>query len=158
MATDFTKVMAERSDKELAEILTIRRNDYQSTAIDAAELEFKKRGLETSTFITEEDIKKIKDIAKPVDPAKENLHWYFKILTLGLPGLVLIICKKIFDPVPSLIYFVPITMGIQFVIHRMLHKKGFTKIAKDFKSWCYYSWAIRIAFFILGYLAGTFGH
>ncbi|MCE9539478.1 MAG: hypothetical protein K8R85_09700 [Bacteroidetes bacterium] len=159
MTTDFTEVMAQRSDKQLAEILTLHRNDYQPSAIEAAELEFKKRGLETSTFITEEEIKKSEEIKQPVDPAKENLHWYFKILTLGLPSLVWVICQKIFADSPPLIYsFVPIAIIIQFLIHHFLQEKGFNKIASDFKDWCYYSWIIRIAFFLLGYLVGTFGH
>jgi hypothetical protein len=136
MTTDFTEVMAERSDKQLAEILTVKRNDYQPAAIEAAELEFRKRGLETSTFITEEDIKKSEDLEKPVDPAKENLHWYFKILTLGFPGLILVICGKIFADSPPLIFsFVPITIGIQFMIHNLLKEKGFGKIAIAFKNW-----------------------
>jgi hypothetical protein len=159
MATDFTEVMAERSDKQLAEILTVKRNDYQPAAIEAAELEFKKRGLETSTFITEEDVKKSEELTKPIDPAKENLHWYFKILTLGLPSLILVICERIFVDTPPLVYFfIPVTIGIQFMIHYLLQEKGLKKIAIDFKNWCYYSWLIRIAFFILGYLIGTFAH
>lgn len=156
MTTDFAEAMVERSDKQLAEILTIKRKDYQTEAVIAAELEFTKRGLDISTFVTGEDIKKSEKLSQPIDPAKENLHWYFKILTLGLPNIFFVICKAIYVDSPPMIYsYVPISIIVQFLIHYKLQQKGLTKIAIDFKDWSYYGWIIRILFFILGYLLGT---
>jgi hypothetical protein len=158
MITDFTEAMLQRSDKQLAEILTIKRNDYQATAVEAAELEFRKRGLEISTFVTGEDIKRHEELNQPIDPSKENLHWYFKIGTLALPISVATICQGILSThTPIIFFYLPISIGLQMLIHYTLQQKGFDKIATDFKNWSYYSWTIPILFFILGYVIGMVG-
>jgi hypothetical protein len=47
MDNKFIDVMEKRSDSELLEIVTKLRDDYQPEAIEAAELEIKKRDLST---------------------------------------------------------------------------------------------------------------
>lgn len=65
--SEFTEAMAQRSDKELAQILTMYRNDYLPIAIEAAELESKKRGLDITKFVTKKDIEDHKKIEKKWD-------------------------------------------------------------------------------------------
>lgn len=158
MENPFTEAMSQRSDKQLAEIITIHHVDYQPEAIEAARLEFQKRNLDTSSFVTEADIQKTEEVRKPIDPSKEDLHWYFKILTFGMPSLVWVICGNIFIDSPPLVYlFIPITIGIQYSIHHLLLEKKLNKIAKDFKNWSYYAWFIRSGFFLIGYILALMG-
>ncbi len=48
MTTDFKNAMSQRTDEELIKIVTILRNDYQPSAIEVAEDEIKKRGLDST--------------------------------------------------------------------------------------------------------------
>jgi len=48
MTTDFKDVMSQRTDEELIKIVTIQRDDYQPLAVEAAEEEIKKRGIDTT--------------------------------------------------------------------------------------------------------------
>ena len=48
MTTDFKEVMSQRTDEELVKIVTIQRDDYQPMAVEAAEEEIKKRGIDTT--------------------------------------------------------------------------------------------------------------
>jgi len=50
MEYNFEKVMAERSDSELIDIVTIQSANYKPLAIETAEKELKKRNIDTSKF------------------------------------------------------------------------------------------------------------
>ena len=50
MENEFAKVMSERTDEELIKIVTAERDNYNPTALEAAELEVEKRNIETSRF------------------------------------------------------------------------------------------------------------
>ena len=50
MENEFKQVMSERTDEELIKIVTIERDGYNPTAIEAAESEIKKRNIDTSKF------------------------------------------------------------------------------------------------------------
>jgi len=54
MSTDFSAVMSERTDKQLAQILTTERGNYQPVAVDAAQAEFDKRNLNINDFVKPE--------------------------------------------------------------------------------------------------------
>jgi hypothetical protein len=43
MSYNFTELMSKKTDEELITILSARRDEYSEAAIDAAEIEFKKR-------------------------------------------------------------------------------------------------------------------
>ena len=47
MENKFAEAMSKRSDSELLEIVTKLRNDYQPEAVEAGEIEIKKRNLST---------------------------------------------------------------------------------------------------------------
>jgi len=50
MENEFVKVMFERTDEELIKIVTVERDKYNPTAIEAADAEVEKRNIETSEF------------------------------------------------------------------------------------------------------------
>ena len=50
MENEFTKVMSERTDQELIKIVTVERERYNPTAIEAADLEIEKRNIDTTEF------------------------------------------------------------------------------------------------------------
>lgn len=50
MENEFVKVMSERTDEELIKIVTVERERYNPTAIEAADAEVEKRNIDTSEF------------------------------------------------------------------------------------------------------------
>jgi len=50
MENEFAKVMSERTDEELIKIVTVERERYNPTAIEAADVEIEKRNIDTSEF------------------------------------------------------------------------------------------------------------
>ena len=50
MATDYTEVMSGNSNETLVKILTVKRDQYQPEALEAAQQELEKRGLKLSDF------------------------------------------------------------------------------------------------------------
>ena len=61
MENEFKHVMSERTNEELVKIVTVEREDYTPTAIEAAELELEKRNIGSNEFVK---IKEIATIAK----------------------------------------------------------------------------------------------
>ncbi|WP_425629372.1 RDD family protein [Cellulophaga lytica] len=51
MENEFAKVMSERTDEELIKIVTVERERYNTTAIEAADAEVEKRNIDTSEFV-----------------------------------------------------------------------------------------------------------
>ena len=68
MENEFQKVMSERSDEELIKIATVDSENYNPTAIIAADSEIKKRNIDTSTF------EKIKSNASIVKEQKQKVN------------------------------------------------------------------------------------
>lgn len=50
MTTDYTEVMSGNSNETLVKILTVKRDQYQPEALEAAQQELEKRGLKLSDF------------------------------------------------------------------------------------------------------------
>ena len=50
MENEFAKVMSERTDEELIKIVTVEKESYNQTAIEAADFEIEKRNINTSEF------------------------------------------------------------------------------------------------------------
>ena len=90
MSNDFDEVMKKRSDRELIEIITKYKNDYQPDAILSAEKEIKRRNL---TFDQIENAKQeIKDKDKEIeDKAIVPLSAHWKVFTFIFPGIINII-------------------------------------------------------------------
>ena len=61
MENEFKNVMSKRTDEELVSIVTVKRDEYNPIAVEAAESEIKKRNIHTDTF---EEIKEKASIEK----------------------------------------------------------------------------------------------
>jgi uncharacterized RDD family membrane protein YckC len=101
MENNFTEIMSKRTNEELVKIVTVDRDGYQSTAIEAAEKEIEKRNIdvqkidELKTVIT-----KLADEQKQIDSKKVNLptrFLHFVIDTFAWLILITII-GFLFDP------------------------------------------------------------
>ena len=83
MASDFTKIMANRSDGELLEIVTKLKDDYQPEAVIAAELEIKNRNLSTEQLenaeieIKEKEISLAEKENEPLGTGQKILFFIF---------------------------------------------------------------------------------
>ncbi|MDR5591011.1 RDD family protein [Christiangramia sp. SM2212] len=70
MANQFTKAMSERSDEQLIKITTTESHKYTSPALEAAEVEIKKRNIDQSHYDQVVDDLKIED--KGIKETKSN--------------------------------------------------------------------------------------
>jgi len=87
MNNKFSEVMARCSDSELIEIITKKREEYESEALKAAEVELKKRNLST------EQIQEARESVEEKDQelkqrAEEPLGEGWMALNFFLPGLI----------------------------------------------------------------------
>ena len=67
MENEFAQVMSERTDDELITIVTVDRDKYNPTALEAADLEIEKRQIDTST------LKQIRDKAQEAKSRKQKV-------------------------------------------------------------------------------------
>jgi len=79
MPQEFSKVMQEKSDGELLEIISKLKDDYQPEAVSAAEVEIKKRNLSLDQIERAEEEIKIKE-KNQTEKEKEALGMGQKIL------------------------------------------------------------------------------
>lgn len=87
MDNRFGSVMAQRTDTELVEIVTVQRGDYEEEALGAAQAELERRGLEATRL---EDVRQavVTTHEERSERANEPLLLGWKILSALLPGLV----------------------------------------------------------------------
>lgn len=92
---DFTKVMSERSDEQLIEIVTRQRNDYQPQALEAAEKELERRNLSTEILrgadqrIAQKNEAVAEKANKPLGPVPKALAFLF-------PGFIFFLAMLLF--------------------------------------------------------------
>lgn len=155
MTTDFSQVMAERSDKQLAEIVTIKRDEYQIEAIKAAEKEIETRKIDVFSFYTIDQIEEIKNSAA-INKSEMEFRLHHKILTILLPILIIICVSTIFkiiDQSQTLkVLGFPIILLTHYIIHNRLKETGYIKMAKDFLKWIAYTLYIYIGILLIGVL------
>lgn len=154
MTNNFEEIMSEHSDKQLAEILTSGRKDYQERAIEVARVEFEKRGLKLEDFPI--NIDSPKEITINDNETQSSLSLTYKILTLLLPFIVAVLFQIQFQSTaPPLTYLnIPFSIIIQLLTHSLLKQKKLDKIALEFKLWCYYSWFLILGLIIFGFIVG----
>ena len=90
MANKFTDIMSPHTDAELLKIVNVQRNDYQSEALEAAELELQKRNLsaeQVQEAVQENETKKLIETEK----ANVKLGGGWKVLTFIFPGIIQVI-------------------------------------------------------------------
>jgi hypothetical protein len=119
----FAEVMANRSNKELHEIVGILRDEYEPEAVAAAEAEAEKRKLAGELI---QPIEKETKTKRQLNAEKANtpLQIYWKILTLLLPGLM------------------------NLLIADELKANGYQRQHKEIWQWFFYGAAFYIGLFI----------
>lgn len=146
MNKDFTESMSTRSDKQLVDIVTINKDQYQPEAIIAAEKEIEKRGISV-------DAENVTNNKIDFSESTFKLLWYHKTLIVLLPAIITRIFVFIANSNPSLtlIRGLPffIVLLCQYLIYKYLKNKGNTLIAKEFKNWVIYSYYIYIGLAVL---------
>jgi len=119
MTTDFKNVMSQRTDEELIKILTIQRDDYQSLAIEAAEEEIKKRGIDTKKV---EEVKT--DLVEKIEEQKEfdskKVSSLTRLLNFIIDSIAFLIVFAILGFIIGLFYITDNQMIIQFAGYILL--------------------------------------
>ncbi|MBA2612678.1 MAG: hypothetical protein H0U95_11940 [Bacteroidetes bacterium] len=156
MTKDFTQVMSERTDKQLVDILTLKRDEYQPEAIFAAEKEIEHRQINVETFYSEVQIHEIQNSTQ-IDKADMEFEWYHKILTIFLPATIIAVVTYLFNllgqgPILKALGF-PIMILIHYAIHNRLKDTGYIKMAKDFLKWVNYTLYIYIGLILVAGLS-----
>lgn len=151
--------MAQRSDKELAIILTTKRDEYQAEAINAAQIEFDKRNLDVNNFVTVEEMRAVEKAREPIPNKDKKFNWLHKFLTFFSLGyityFVRLIATYILDMPFLVILSVPITIIVQVVLFKEFKKKGFDTLALNLKNWSLNGWIFYTGIFVLVYLLDT---
>ncbi|TYB72214.1 RDD family protein [Bizionia myxarmorum] len=102
MENEFKKVMSERTDEELIKIVTVERERYNPTAIQAADFEIEKRNIDTSEFekikqqATVEKEQKQKVDSNVVSSGIRFLHYIIDFIIAYLLILVIFIILGLF--------------------------------------------------------------
>jgi len=103
MTTDFKDVMSQRSDEELIKIVTIQRNDYQPLAVESAEEEIKKRGIDTTKV---EEIKT--DLEEKIEEEKEfdskKVNSLTRLFNFIIDSIIILIVTLILEFIIGLFY------------------------------------------------------
>lgn len=144
--------MSERTDRQLVEIVTIKRSEYQPEAILAAEKEIENRQINLDAFTATEKVN-FSESTVPPDKMEKGFEWYHKALTVFLPATVIAVVSTIFNhfgatPILRVIGF-PTIVLIHYAIHRRLKDLGYTKMAGDFMHWVTYSLYIYIGLLLI---------
>ena len=160
MIKDFTEIMAQRTNKELATILTTKRHEYQVNAITSAQIEFEKRQLKISDYITNEEIKESENAKEPIDKKEIKFNWLYKLITffsLGKVAFIMNFISKYILEIP-LFYIVTIVLTIilQIIIFKEFNKRGYNRLALDLKNWALNGWIFYCGLAVIIYILETF--
>ena len=152
MAGNFTEVMSERSDKELIDILTINRSQYQHEAILAAEKEVERRKIDPELLA--ESIEQLpQEEQNQIEKAHQRFQIYHIVVTFFLPFIIIAILSWLFDALKlsSIKQYLgfPVLFLVYYLIHRGYKNNGYLKMAADFFKWTIYSLYIYIGLLIL---------
>lgn len=152
MQNPFTEAMSERSDKELVDIVTLKREEYQPEALLAAEAELLKRNLDVNDYYTQEMIDELKANAS-IAPEQLPLTILHKVAIVLAPALITFLVSRFFSSLgqTALTKFLPLpfTIVVMFGVHYNLKENGYLQRAKEFALWCNYTIAIYIGLAIL---------
>ena len=152
MQNPFTQAMSERSDKQLVDIVTLNREDYQSAALEAAEAELLKRNLDVNDYYTQEMIDELKANAIEQTDQKQ-LTVLHKAAIVVAPALITFLVTYLFNTMGQTsltkLLALPFTILVLYGIYHNLKEHGYTKMAKEFVVWCNYTLAFYVVLTIL---------
>jgi|GEM_PF-562921 hypothetical protein len=152
MERDFSKIMSERTDKDLVNIVTIKQDEYEPEALIAAINELEKRKINAATFYTDDQIEHLKDLP---NKEKETLlyKWQHKVLIVLLPFIILIaaiyVSEKFFGYKYGGGFGFCLIFVTQWLIHRNLKDNRYFKRAAEFKKWVAYTLYIYLAVLVV---------
>jgi hypothetical protein len=133
MNNEFEQVISKRTDAELLQIINSSPGDYQPLALEAANIEFKKRNLSNEQLsLAKDEIKQKQEI----DNAKSNapLGLIGKLFALICPGLLMLLFSGTFKA------------------------DGYDRKAKEMRKWTLYGVCLYVGFFIIMCLAVYFSY
>lgn len=152
MTKDYTQVMFERSDKQLVDIVTLKRDEYQPEAVMAAEKEIERRQINIDVFNSALQNDSLPASTEP-DKSTIIFEWYHKGLTVLLPAAIITFVTMFFNFLGSQpilrVLGLPAIILIHYAIHHRLRGLGYTRMAKDFLIWITYTLYIYIGLIIL---------
>lgn len=147
MTTDFSEAMAGRTNKQLADIVTIKRTEYEPEALKAAEEEIARRKIDISAFYTEEQIAEAQ-FAAAEDNASLAFRWQHKAGTVLLPLVIGVLFGALssFLGHPKVMQYLgfPVMVLVHYLIYKRLKDTGHTQMARDFSAWIAYTLFIYI--------------
>lgn len=152
MTKDFSQVMSERTDKQLVEIVTLKRNEYQPEAVIAAEKELSNRQIDPLNFYTDKEkaaMTKTGVVYKENIPL-EKIQIAFTIL---LPALFITAWALLFKVLSDLAFlsnfgFIAIVV-LYYFIHKWLKDNGYERKAKEFMKWTTYTVFIYVGLMLI---------
>jgi hypothetical protein len=133
MNNGFEDVMSKRTDAELLQIINSSPGDYQPLALEATNIEFKKRNL------SDEQVSLAKDVIKQkqeIDNTKSNepLGLVSKVFALALPGLLMLLFSWTFKA------------------------DGYDRKAKEMRRWTLYGVCLYVGFSVIMCLVVYFSY
>jgi len=144
--------MSERTDKQLVDIVTIKRDDYQPEAVIAAEKEIERRRLSPGSFYSVEEIESIKNPG-PIDKADMTFDLSHKIYTILLPAAFITLWTLIMQKVEGLMVLkglaLPAIILVYYGINRRLKDNGYARRSKEFLKWSAYTLYIYIGLILV---------
>lgn len=152
MVKDFSQVMSERTDKQLIDIVTFKRHEYQPEAIVAAETEIERRKINSDSFYSPEQIQEIQNPPRP-NKSEVQFTWHYKVLTVLLTPAIIAVLTTLTNffgrELLTRALGFPAIVVIHYAIHSKLKEEGYTLIAKDFLKWVAYSLYIYIGLLLI---------
>jgi hypothetical protein len=132
-AEDLKRVMANKTDEELYDVLYGHPGDYTPDAVEAAKLEFGSRNVDVPTLSTlESDV----EVRKQVEEAP--LGWGYRIIAFFI----------------STIFFgVPVILA-----HRRYVEKGARRKAREWARWGLFGFFFYFAMLVLRYMLPMLSH
>ena len=137
MENEFTEVMSQRTDEELINIVTVQRDDYNPIAVEVAENEIKRRGIDTSEF--EEIGKKIiVEIEKKEKIDKNNAKSFLRLINLLIDTasifIIIVIISFFIQPIgKEMNHFLSLIISIgTYIIYYLVLEIQFNKTIGKF--------------------------
>lgn len=152
MDNAFESVMAERTDKQLAEIIVLKKDQYQPEAYEAARAEFLKRGLDVNSFFNEVSNADKTGELHAEDSSLIQLEWYHKAGIVLFPVVIGFLFIKFIGLIPGMEVFkgfgFPSVLLGQYLLHDAVKKRN-QKLATEVKTWIIYTYYIYTVILLL---------
>lgn len=156
MSNAFEEVMSQRTDRQLAEIIVMKKDQYQPEAYEAAKAEFLKRGLDVNSFFNNDDLlRENQEESKGRSLTLTKLEWYHKAGIVLLPIVIGFVFIKFISFIPGMNVFkgfgFPVVILGQYLLHEEAKKRS-KILAQEVKAWIVYTYFIYTGLLLLAAL------